>query len=331
MKFKNHILTAAITLSAATIIASILVSGTSGAPASQSSLPAGESTDYAHATVINPDVPETVSLCGKEISLDRTDMYERFDRELSSVIYTHGNTLLTIKRANKYFPVMAPILKEHGVPEDVLYLACVESYLSPRAYSPAKAAGIWQFIPSTAKEYGLEVSDEVDERYNLEKVTRAACRYLKNAHRKYGNWESVMASYNCGTGRISRELEKQSRDSSFDLYLNEETSRYVFRIMAMKQVMENPSAYGFNLRADQLYMPVDCEAVEVSGPVSDWAEWAAEHGISYAQLREENPWIRAKSLTNTAGRTYKVLVPKAESLSRKRQQQRVYNQAWIQQ
>lgn len=330
MKFKKHILPAAISLSAATVITAILISGTSGASASEPSSPmAAGASEYSHATVINPEVPETVNFCGKDVSLDRTDMYERFDRELSSIIYTHGNTLLTIKRANKYFPVMAPILKEHGVPQDVLYLACVESYLSPRAYSPAKAAGMWQFIPSTAKEYGLEVNDEVDERYNLQKVTHAACRYLKNAYRKYGNWESVMASYNGGTGRISRELEKQSQSSSFDLYLNEETSRYVFRIMAMKHVMENPSAYGFNLRASQLYMPVECEEVEVAGPVGDWAAWAEKHDVSYAQLREENPWIRAKSLANKAGKTYKVLVPKVESLSRKRQQQAVFNPNWV--
>lgn len=331
MRLKKHIIPAAFTLSAASLVTAILISGTSATSAREAALPTvSEQTEYTHSSVINPEVPETVVFCGKEISLDRTDMYERYDRELSSIIYTHGNTLLTIKRANKYFPVMAPILKENGVPEDVLYLACVESYLNPRAYSPAKAAGVWQFIPSTAKEYGLEVNDEVDERYNLEKVTKAACRYLKNALRKYGNWESVMASYNGGTGRISRELEKQSQSSSFDLYLTEETSRYVFRIMAMKQVMENPSAYGFNLRADQLYMPVECDEVEVNGPVGDWAAWAEKHGISYAQLREENPWIRAKSLTNKAGKTYTVRVPKADSLSRKRQMQAVYNSAWAQ-
>ncbi|MCM1452767.1 MAG: lytic transglycosylase domain-containing protein [Clostridium sp.] len=331
MKIKDHILAAAVSISAAAIIAAILISGTSGVSAQEAPAPQSASkAEAAHAAVINPEVPEAIEFCGKEVSLDRADMYERFDRELASLIYTHGNTLLTIKRANKYFPTMAPILKEHGVPADVLYLACVESYLSPRAYSPAKAAGIWQFIPTTAKEYGLEVSDEVDERYNLEKATAAACRYLKKAYRKYGNWESVMAAYNGGTGRISRELEKQSQDSSFDLYLTEETSRYVFRIMAMKQVMENPSDYGFSIKAHQLYMPAECEIEEVSGPVADWAAWAGKRGISYAQLREENPWIRSKALTNKAGKSYKVRVPKAESLSRKTQRQAVYNPDWAQ-
>lgn len=144
-------------------------------------------------------------------------MYERFDRELTSLTYTHGNTMLIIKRANRYFPVMAPILKRNGVPLDVLYLACVESSLNPRAYSPAKAAGIWQFIASTAKQYGLEVNDEVDERYDLEKATAAACRYLKKAYEKYGDWPTVFASYNGGMTRISKELEAQGVDNAFDL------------------------------------------------------------------------------------------------------------------
>jgi len=271
----------------------------------------------------------SMMFCGKNVDLDRVDMFERFDRELTSLIYGHGNTMLTIKRANKYFPVMAPILRANGVPEDLLYLACVESYLSPRAYSPAKAAGMWQFIPSTAKQYGLEVSDEVDERYNVEKATAAACRYLKNALSKYGDWASVMASYNGGMGRISTELDKQQVSSAFDLYLTEETSRYVFRIMAMKTVMENAPEFGFYLTADQLYQPVECNEVEVSEPVADWAAWAGEHGITYAQLREENPWIRAKQLTNKTGKTYKVRVPVKNSLYRSKTKKQVFSKKWI--
>ena len=157
-----------------------------------------------HSAVINPEIPAKVSFAGKTVSLDRDDMYERFDRELTSMVYTHGNTLLTIKRANRYFPVMAPILKRHGVPSDLLYLACIESYLNPRARSGAGAAGVWQFMPATAKEYGLEVNNYVDERYNLEKATDAACRFLKRAYSRFGNWESVAASYNGGMARIPR-------------------------------------------------------------------------------------------------------------------------------
>ena len=167
------------------------------------------SKEYEATYAGNPPIPESISFCNEKISLDREDMYERYDRELTSLVYGHGNTLLMLKRANKYFPVMAPILKRNGIPEDFLYLACIESTLSHRAYSPSKAAGIWQFLAATAKQYGLEVSDEVDERYNLEKATEAACRYFKSAYNKYHHWPTVMASFNGGMSRISTELEKQ--------------------------------------------------------------------------------------------------------------------------
>lgn len=280
------------------------------------------------AEVYCPEVPASVKLCGKTIDLDRTDMYERYDRELSSIVYTHGNTMLIIKRANRYFPEIAPILRANGVPEDLLYLACVESSLNPRAYSPAKAAGFWQFIPSAAKEYGLEVNDEVDERYNLEKATAAACRYLKKAYARYGDWPSAMAAYNGGQARISRELDAQDADTSLDLYLAEETTRYPYRVMAMKTVLENPAKYGFRLRDNQLYQPHKFKTVEVSGPVEDWPTWAKEHGITYSVLREENPWIRAKKLTNKAGKTYKVRIPEAKSMSRRTAGTTTYNKAW---
>ena len=279
--------------------------------------------------VYSPDIPASVKLCGKAIDLNRTDNYERFDRELSSIVYTHGNTMLTIKRANRFFPEMAPILEKNGVPTDLLYLACVESSLNPRAYSPAKAGGLWQFIASAAKEYGLEVNDEVDERYNIEKATAAACRYLKKAYQKYGDWPSAMAAYNGGMTRVAKELEAQGEDSSLDLYLTEETTRYPFRIMALKTVMENPKAYGFHLREDQLYQPRKYRTVEVSGPVESWPDWAKAQGINYSVLREENPWIRAKKLTNKAGKTYTVRIPTEQSLSRKTAGTKTYNQAWV--
>lgn len=284
--------------------------------------------DCDFSPVFNPDIPQSITFCGKKIDLDRNDMYERFDRELTSLIYSHGSTLLTIKRANKYFPIMAPILKANGVPQDVLYLACIESTLNPRAYSPSKAAGIWQFLAATGKQFGLEVNDEIDERYNIEKATAAACRYLKKAYEKYGDWPTVMAAYNAGMARISGELDKQISDNSFDLYLNDETSRYVFRIMAMKTIMENPRAYGYNIDADQLYRNPDSKIVEVSEAVADWPSWANKYGISYAQLKEENPWIRTKSLTNKTGKTYKVKVPKNDTIYRSKQNVSVYDKNW---
>lgn len=279
--------------------------------------------------IFNPEIPRSVTFAGQTIDLDRVDMYERLDRELTSMAYTHGNTLLLIKRANKFFPLLEPILKRNGVPEDLLYLACIESMLNQRAYSPAKAAGIWQFIPSTARQYGLEVNEWVDERYNIAKETEAACRYLKKAHGMYGNWETAAASYNGGTNRITTELETQLASSAFDLYLVEETSRYMFRILATKLIMENPVKYGFRLTKEQLYQPLKYDIVEVATPIDDWPAWAREHGISYSELREANPWIRAKSLPNKSGKRYKIKIPEKKSLYRSTSDCQVYNRNWI--
>ncbi len=288
-----------------------------------------QSNSIQFSEVYIPDVPAKAVLCGETLDFDRVDLYEKFDRELTSVVYTHGSTMLLIKRANKYFPELAAILKANGVPQDLLYLACAESTLNQRAYSPAKAAGLWQFIASAAKEHGLEVNDEVDERYNIEKATVAACRYLKKAYQKYGDWISAMASYNGGQARITKELDRQGEDTALDLYLTEETTRYPFRILAIKTVMGNPQKYGFKLRPEQLYQPREYTTVEVSGPVESWADWAKEHGINYSTLREENQWIRSKKLTNKLGKTYKVRIPKAKSLSRKAAGTKIYNPAWV--
>lgn len=279
--------------------------------------------------VRSPQIPAKATFADTEYDLDRIDLYERLDRELTAIAYTHGNTLLLLKRANRYFPEILPILKKNGVPEDIIYLACIESTLNPRAYSPAKAAGIWQFIPSTAKQYGLEVNEYVDERYNIEKSTAAACHFLKSLKAKYGDWESVAAAYNAGPARISKELDSQQASTAMDLYLNEETTRYMFRILATKLIMENPRAYGFALNADQLYTPMEYDIVEVSTPVEDWPAWAKKHGITYAQLKDANMWIRDKTLPNRTGKTYKVRVPKRNSLHRSTASKAIYNPAWV--
>ncbi len=287
-----------------------------------------QGAEPAFSAVENPRIPMSMTFAGEKIDLDRVDMAERLDRELTSLAYTHGNTLLMIKRANRLFPMMAPVLESNGVPLDLLYLACVESTLDIRAYSPAKAAGIWQFMPSTGKQYGLEINDYVDERYDVYKETRAACRYLKKAYDKYGNWESVAAAFNGGMSRIDTELEAQGVSSSFDLHLTRETGRCGVRVLAVKAVMETPSAFGFRLDADQLYQPVECDIAEVDSAIDDWPEWALERGITYAQLREQTPWIRAKSLPNKTGKVYRVRIPKKESLYRSGQKRTVYDPRW---
>lgn len=291
-----------------------------------------------YSPVYSPEIPPYVMLCGEKVDLDREDMYERFDRELTSMVYGHGNTLAILKRANRYFPVMAPILREEGVPDDMLYLACIESSLHPTARSGAGAAGFWQIMPATARENGLEVSDSVDQRYDLELSTRAACRILKRAYAKYGNWESAAASYNGGMGRISKQLALQQADTAYDLFLNEETSRYMFRLLAMKAIMDNPTAYGFNIRPDQFYYPSDYEVMEVAAPVADWAKWASDHGTTYMQLRNHNPWIRGTSLParKVSGKkgapaspaTYRVLIPRDGSIYRSKRKPELFNPNW---
>ena len=287
------------------------------------------STSPVFSVTASPDIPASVTFAGEKVSFDRLDMAERLDRELTSVIYGQTTTELCFKRANRYFPALTKILKEQGVPLDFLYLAVTESSMDYNAYSSAKAAGIWQLLAGTARDYGLEVNDEVDERFDPEKSTVAACKYLKAAYKKYGHWPTVAASYNAGMQRLTNELSKQKVDNSFDLYLVQETSRYVFRIIAYKLVMENPKRYGYRLSRQHLYQPVGYTVVDVTGPVASWIDWAKGKGITYAQLREANPWIRSTKLTNAGGKTYKVRVPKQGDLYRSKRTFTTYNKDWV--
>ncbi len=281
------------------------------------------------STTASPDIPMSINFAGETVSFDRLDMAERLDRELTSIIYGQTTTELCFKRANRYFPALAKILKEQGVPLDFLYLAVTESSMDYSAYSSAKAAGMWQLLAGTGRDFGLEVSDEVDERYDPEKSTVAACKYLKSAYKKYGHWPTVAASYNAGMQKISNELSKQRVDNSFDLYLVQETSRYVFRVMAYKLLMESPKRYGYRFSRKNLWQPVDYTTVDVTGSVASWIDWAKDKGLTYAQLREANPWIRSTKLTNTSGKTYKVRIPKQSELYRSKRTFSVYNKDWV--
>lgn len=278
------------------------------------------------------DVPNEITFAGENIKLDRYDLHDRFDREINGFTYQHSTTLLLIKRANRIFPIIVPILKANGIPEDMKYLAAIESLLDYRAVSSAKAAGLWQFMPSTATQYGLEVSSEVDERYHISKSTEAACRYLQAAYNKYGSWASVALSYNGGMGRISGELDKQQANDGLDLWLVEETSRYYFRMLAIKSIFENPYKYGFVLRADQLYKPIDFKTIDVSYSISDLASFALENGITYAQLKDFNSWLRDRKLTISPKnpKTYSISIPTEKSLYYKKGEQiEVYDKNWI--
>ncbi len=289
-------------------------------------------TPYVLAMTKSVEIPSKVVFAGEEVSLDRYDMNERYDREINSFTYLHSTTLLLIKKANRYFPIIEPILKENGIPDDFKYLAVIESSLNHRAVSPVGAAGLWQFMPKTAPGYGLEVSSEVDERYSVEKSTQAACRYLKEAYRKYGNWADVALSYNGGQGRISGELKKQQADDSLDLWLVEETVRYYYRMLAIKQIFENPSKYGFILNEKDLYKPIEFTKVEVTQSIPDLATFAKEKGITYAQLKDFNSWLRDRKLTISpkSKNSYTLLIPTQESMYYKTGEKvKVHNKAWI--
>lgn len=271
--------------------------------------------------------PQTV-VYGETVDLTRYDRHERFERELTNMCYSHTNTLLVIKRANRIFPIIEPILKEEGVPEDFKYLCCIESSLDTRALSPVKAAGLWQFMTETGKRYGLQIDSEVDERYNIEKSTRAACRYFKEAYEKYHDWHSVSASYNAGQNGISRRTQSQEQTCALDMLVPEETSRYIFRIMAMKEIMSNPYHYGFVLYSDQLYRPIATHAITVKTSIPNITEWAKKQGVSYYHLKEFNPWLRDNKLTVRNGRTYTILIPEASDMKYDGAFP-VHNRAWV--
>jgi len=288
-----------------------------------------EATEKYPMTAIAPEVPDEIEFCGKIIDLTRNDLRERFDRELMAMIYMHTSSLTLLKRANRFFPVIEKILKDSGVPDDIKYLACIESTLSPIAISSAKAVGLWQFMPETAKQFGLEVSGDVDERYHVQKETGAACRYLKDAYAKYGDWPSACASYNIGTNRITLELQRQGVSTGLDLWLVEETSRYVFRILACKEFLTHPQKYGYFIRKDQLYQPIVCRDTILSGRVPNWIDFAKQQGINFYDLKLVNSWIRNDSLPNLEMKTYKVAIPLKESLNFDKKKLTVHQKNWV--
>ena len=275
------------------------------------------------------DVPSSVTFCGKNIDLTRYDRYERMDRELLAFTYMHSTSIQMIKKANRYFPIVEPILKANGIPDDFKYLMVIESNLNPNARSSAGAAGLWQFMQTTGREYGLEVNKNIDERYHVEKSTEAACKYLKDAYAKYQDWIAVAASYNAGQARISTQFEKQQVDDMLDLFLVEETARYVYRIIAAKIMFSNPSAFGFRLRTKDLYMPIPYKEVSVNTGILNLAEWAKKQGITYALLKNMNPWLRDNFLQNVSKRTYTLKIPTAEGMKHDPKKVKAHDKRWV--
>jgi len=250
-----------------------------------------------------------VMFAGEKVPLNDHDVRERFDRELMVNTFWHSNTLLNFKLANKYFEIIDSILIEEGIPLDFRYLAVAESGLR-NISSPAKAAGFWQIMKATGKFYGLTINDEVDERYHLEKATHVACVYLKEAKQKFGTWALAAASYNMGMPKLQKRIDEQMVETYYDLYLNTETARYMYRILAFKMVFENPHKFGLFLEDEDLYEPLEYTTMNIGGTIEDLAQFAKDKNTTYKMLKIANPWLRGKSLTIKDNQVYKIKIPK---------------------
>lgn len=254
-------------------------------------------------------IPENLEFAGEKVPTDRFDIKESLDREILVNTYWHSHTIMLIKKANKWFPVIEKILKENGIHDDFKYMAVIESELS-NAVSPAGATGFWQFMKPTANDYNLEVSKTIDERYDVEKSTVAACKYLKHAHKIFSNWTLAAASYNMGMGGLKKRLKQQNVDSYYDLQLNSETSRYVYRMLAMKLILSNPKKYGFNIEKKHLYTQPKVNIVDIDSSINDLVRFAEDQGTNYKLLKALNPWLRENKLENNSKNSYKIKIYK---------------------
>lgn len=264
-----------------------------------STYPASSETGKRPHETNAPELPESMDFCGEEVPLERADVRESLDREIITNTFLHSATLLNIKRSGRYFPTIEKILREMGMPDDLKYVSIAESNLTPTIGSPAGARGMWQFMEATAKEYGLRVTNEIDERLDVEKSTRAACRMMRDNYAKLGSWSLAAAAYNGGAARARRRMEEQHQSSYYDILWAEETARYVFRILAYKAIMSDPGKYGFDVGEDELYAPFDTHEEKLPTPQNDLAQWAIDHGSTYKELRTLNPWIIKPQLRET--------------------------------
>lgn len=253
-------------------------------------------------------IPNNITFAGEKIPQDRFYVQEALEREITVNTYFHSSSIFLIKKANRWFPVIEPILKKNNIPEDFKYLAVAESGLD-NVVSPAGATGFWQILKHTGREYGLEVNEDIDQRYDVVLATEAACNYLNKAYEKYGNWTLVAASYNAGMSKVSEELDRQKQNNYFDMIFGEETGRYVYRIIALKILLENPNEYGFYLRNNDLYQPFKLRKITVDTTISDIPTFAKTYNLNYKEFKIYNPWIRQAYMANKSERTYTILVP----------------------
>lgn len=264
--------------------------------------------------IISPEVPPNLSFAGEKVPLENLEVFERIDREILVNTYWHSATVLTIKRANRWFPLIESILRKNKIPDDFKFITAIESGLT-NVVSPAKATGFWQLLKEPAERYGLEVNDEVDERYDVELSTEAACKYLQTAYNKFGNWTLAAASYNMGMTGVSKQLERQKTNNYYNLVLSEETSRYIARAVAIKEILLNPKNYGFLVEDDDLYEPLNWNESDLSGQAINLADYAILHGVNYKILKYYNPWLRNNILTNKDNKTYKIKLPQEENIN----------------
>ncbi|SDU10230.1 Transglycosylase SLT domain-containing protein [Polaribacter sp. Hel1_33_78] len=253
-------------------------------------------------------LPSNLNLAGERVPIEKPDVKERMDRELLVNTYWQSNGLLLLKRANKYFPILEPLLRKYGLPDDFKFLALAESGFSDET-SSAGAAGIWHFMKATGREYGLEINKNVDERYNIEKSTKVAAEYLKNAKDRFGSWTLAAAAYNAGKYGIARRLETQKVSTYYDAKLANETERYVFRILALKEIIKNPEKYGFVFEKEDLYTIKKTYTIKVDTAINNIASFAKGFNINYKELKIHNPWLRENKLNNKSRKAYKIKIP----------------------
>lgn len=265
--------------------------------------------EIAYETVSVPTIPSKISFANEEVPLSEQEIKEALLSEVIVTKYMHSRTLKSLLVSKQYFPIIEPILKKNGIPDDFKYLCVAESSLDPNAYSPAKAAGLWQILPTTATENKLEVNGDVDERYNIEKSTEVACKYLKTAYNKFGSWTMAAASYNVGMAGLDRRATTQQQKEFYNLLLPTETMRYIFRILSYKILFESPDNLGFNVEEKDFFPAVKYKNISVNSSVINWVELAKEHNTSYKNLRALNPWIRDYNHTNKLGKSYTVKIP----------------------
>ncbi|MDR0667190.1 MAG: lytic transglycosylase domain-containing protein [Prevotellaceae bacterium] len=294
----------------ASLYAFLLLPATSGIsnPPVVGGLPQDGGGAVFYQTIANPPLPDALEFAGEPVPLHYFDVREALQRELTVLCYWHASMIHTLQLANRFFPIIEPVLREEGVPDDFKYLCVAESNLQ-QAVSPMKAVGFWQFLEQTAKEYGLEITAEIDERYHIEKATRAACAYLKKAREKYGSWSMAAASYNTGQKNLDRYIAQQHQTSYYNLLLPEETGRYLFRAAVFKLIHRAPARYGFHLQPDDLFKPLRWTEVKITGAIDNWAAFAAGHGTNYKIFKYFNPWLRDAGLVNANKKTYVVKIP----------------------